>query len=144
LNGAPQGYGVWNDYAWYGTDKFFFFEDNYIIMIAPTGIRGFSDTIGGARYCVRYNHVVNGAAGDHGTEGQNLRNLRVAEWYDNWFEYTHPTRTASLGVRSGGKLMHDNTITGSPTSLGQLQMFRGWSYGYQGAWGRLTAVHRGT
>jgi hypothetical protein len=115
--------------------SFFSFEDNYIIMIAPTGICGFSDTIGGARYCVRYNHVVNGAAGDHGTEGQNLRNLRVAEWYGNWFEYTHPTRSASLGARSGGKLMHDNTITGSPTSLGQLQMFRGWSYGYQGAWG---------
>ena len=139
LNGGSSGNGGWADYSWYGTDKFFFFEDNYISLVSQAGSQGvnvFSDTSAGcARYVVRYCHIKNGLTGDHGTEGGNTRNTRAVESYKNLMEFPAGWTAGGLGVRGGIKIAHDNTATGGVINLGPLNYFRSYGTGTGGSWG---------
>jgi hypothetical protein len=95
------------DYPWYGTDKFFFIEDNTIEFGAAT------DSSKGARFVYRHNYNINAVVTDHGTEGGYSRGQRAKEVYNNTFHWTEPNPGPSGGQRGGTSLWHDNHITGS-------------------------------
>src|SRR5205814_5361925 len=81
LNIDP-GDEVWADFAWFGTDKFFFLEDDYI---ANSGVqfRYATDTLAGARWVERHCYFQDlVASNDHGTEARP-REDRAREFYDN-------------------------------------------------------------
>jgi hypothetical protein len=104
-----QAHGSWADYPWYGTDKFWFIEDNTITGFDSTP-NGVTDSYFGARFVVRHNYIKNGYIGDHGTEGRG-RGQRVKEVYNNTFKT--PTSTFHPGgQRSGTSLWHDNISIG--------------------------------
>lgn len=134
--GGTTGNAQWADYSWYGTGDFFFIEDNFI---KATTQRGLTDCVGALRAVVRYNHIINAAAGDHGTEGAPTRGGRATEWYKNVLDLTLVSGTANWGNRSGSKLAHDNEIKKSGvTSLGVLENFRafgGAGGSGPGSWG---------
>src|SRR6266550_3205883 len=93
-----QGHGAWADYPWYGTDKFFFIEDNTVITPGNTTTMGMIDGEYGARYVARHNSFTNAQMGWHGTEGGN-RGGRAAEIYNNAFHW--PDIAPSSMIRSG-------------------------------------------
>ena len=101
----------WADYPRYGTDKFFFVEDNTIEFGAAT------DTDTGARFVFRHNHTINAVVTGHGTEGGTIRGGRVNEVYDNTFNWTQVSHVVEGGQRSGTCLWHDNIATGTPASV---------------------------
>jgi hypothetical protein len=104
------GNGAWADYPWYGTDKFFFIEDNSINGSGTVQTSGTIDSDHGGRYVARYNYFHNAHPTCHGTEGGLPRGLRAMEVYDNVFNWTF---THSGGAqRSGTSLWHDNIWTG--------------------------------
>src|SRR5262249_54191194 len=121
--GATAGHGAWADYPWYGTEKFFFIEDNTIKRINPRFPRGLTDTLVAGRFVVRHNYIQDCMVGNHGTEGGALRGGRICEVYDNTFNFTIFARPG--GLRSGTTMWHDNVITGvEPDALGGFQNFR--------------------
>ena len=139
-SGGTGGHGQWADYAWFGTDKFLFIEDNYIKGGSGASARGVTDCEGALRYVLRHNHVIDGSAGDHGTEGGTTRGERASEMYDNVLEYTTGT-TANMGTRGGNKLAHDNQITKSTIkSLGAINYYRGFGGGQGGTWGNADGI----
>jgi hypothetical protein len=110
--GPPQinGNGSWADYPWYGTNKFFFVEDNRINGNGVSVLSGNTDSFAGARYVLRHNYWHNAAPNGHGTEGGAIRGQRAYEVYDNVINWTIANPAA--GQRSGTSLWHDNTWTG--------------------------------
>jgi hypothetical protein len=105
-----QGHGSWADYPWYGTDKFWFIEDNTITGFGSTP-NGVTDSALGARFVVRHNYIKNAYVGDHGTEGAG-RGQRAKEVYNNTFEITQATKGLTGGQRSGTSIWHDNSVVG--------------------------------
>ena len=133
----PQGHGPWADYSWFGTNKFFFMEDNTVVGngIVPTS--GSTDGAFGARFVIRHNYFITTGVSSHGTEG-NVRGNRACEMYDNIFNWNplHPTSQ----LRSGNMLAHDNTWLGQPSNNGahtQIVLYRaiGGSGKLGGNWG---------
>jgi hypothetical protein len=108
------GNGAWADYPWYGTEKFFFIEDNTAIRTNSLGARGLVDSLEGGRIVVRHNYLQNMVIGSHGTEAGPARGHRVSEIYDNTFNYT--VSGWRSGFRSGTNLFHDNVASGTPPS----------------------------
>ena len=100
------GNGSWADYPWYGTDKFFFIEDNTIEFGAAT------DSQQGARFVYRHNYNINAVVTTHGTEGGVGRGNRACEVYGNTFHWTG-SHGPEVGLRSGTILVHDNVSTGT-------------------------------
>jgi hypothetical protein len=105
-----NGNGSWADYPWYGTNKFFFIEDNRINGSATTATSGTIDAWSGARWVARHNYFNNSHPAGHGTEGAPHRGMRASEVYDNTINWT----VANSGglQRSGSSLWHDNSFTG--------------------------------
>jgi FG-GAP-like repeat len=108
--GQYNGNGAWADFPWYGTNKFFFIEDNRIIGNGANGLSGITDSLYGGRYVVRHNYFQNAQPSSHGTEGGAARGQRCWEVYDNTFNWT--IISPGAGQRSGGSLWHDNTYLG--------------------------------
>lgn len=87
--------GSWADDPYWGTNKFFFIEDNYF-RNAQTGTtnltnkNGSVDGQGGTRCTYRYNVAFNTRVGTHGTEsgGRGLRAGRAWDVNNNIFFYT--------------------------------------------------------
>ena len=104
------GNGAWADYPWFGTEKFFFIEDNTINRTGLPHGHSMADSLMGGRYVIRHNYIINAIPANHGTEGGPVRGARAQEVYDNTFELT----VASTGglQRSGTSLWHDNTFIG--------------------------------
>jgi hypothetical protein len=100
--------GVWADYPWYGTDKFFFLEDNTIDFGAAV------DTTLAGRFVVRHNYLINCVVTNHGTEGGMDRGGRANEVYNNTFNFTQKSHGGAGSQRSGTCLWHDNVVTGTP------------------------------
>jgi len=126
VNGTSDnlGHGSWADYSWFGTNKFFFMEDNTVVGngIRPTS--GSTDGEFGARAVIRHNSFTNTGVSSHGTEGGN-RGARVFEVYNNSFHW--PNLRPSSQLRSGNMLYHDNTWDGMPSSNGthtQIVLYR--------------------
>jgi hypothetical protein len=108
--GQYNGNGAWADFPWYGTNKFFFIEDNRIVGSGTNGLSGNTDSINGGRSVVRHNYFQNAAPNSHGTEGGSARGQRCWEVYNNTFNWTF--LAAGAGQRSGTSLWHDNTYLG--------------------------------
>jgi hypothetical protein len=129
------GNGVWADYPYLGTNKFFFIEDN-TIRGNGGGIGGTIDSSFGGRFVVRHNAFTKGAhMGGHGTEGGNVRGIRCSERYNNTIEVQGG---GGQGKMRGGLLIeHDETFVGDkePNSLARLQVFRLFAGGKGGNWG---------
>jgi VCBS repeat protein len=104
------GNGAWADYPWFGTEKFFFIEDNTIIRTGSPAANSMADSDLGGRYVIRHNYVKNAIPANHGTEGGVGRGARAQEVYDNIFDLT--VRSIGGGQRSGTSLWHDNTFIG--------------------------------
>jgi hypothetical protein len=105
-----NGNGAWADYPWFGTEKFFFIEDNTIIRTGLPIARSMADALAGGRYVIRHNYIKNSIPANHGTEAQAPRGARAQEVYDNVFEMT--VTTIGGGIRSGTGLWHDNSYIG--------------------------------
>jgi hypothetical protein len=126
-NGNTFGNGAWADYPWFGTDKFFFVEDNTVIRYGATNPNSLADGAHGGRYVIRHNYVENSIPNNHGTEGPQ-RGVRAHEVYDNTFHIT--VAWGGGGTRSGTALWHDNKFTGVQSknnqmcSLGVYRCFR--------------------
>ena len=104
------GNGSWADYPWYGTDKFFFIEDNTIIRINALRVNSLVDTLFGARWVARHNYLKDCIPNGHGTEGWAVRGQRANEFYDNTINIT--VNWGGGADRSGTALWHDNTFLG--------------------------------
>jgi hypothetical protein len=115
--GGPSqdnGNGSWADYPWYGTEKFWFFEDNTIVRNGAAQAFSLVDSVAGGRWVARHNYIKNCIPSGHGTEGGAQRGQRVNEFYDNTVNMTVPWNGG--GQRSGTSLWHDNTFTGVESS----------------------------
>ena len=67
--GSNDGHGSWADYPYYGSEKFWFIEDNTIKGSGSVVTSGGVDSSEGGRYVARHNYVQNTSFGGHGTEG---------------------------------------------------------------------------
>ena len=108
---STVGNGSWADFPYYGSEKFWFIEDNTIIDLDQNPTGDIDCKVGG-RYVARHNYFENmGGPGGHGTESGTERGCRERQVYDNIFDNGHPKLQ-----RSGGAIWHDNTWTGTPLS----------------------------
>ena len=112
--GQTNGDGSWADFPFYGTENFWFIEDNTIIGAGTTTTSGNIDLMNGGRYCVRHNYFRNAKPGGHGTEGGLQRGARIGEIYDNTIEWT--IHDGGTQHRAGTYLWHDNTWIGVENS----------------------------
>jgi FG-GAP-like repeat len=104
-----NGNGSWANFPYYGTEKFWFIEDNTIRGNGP-GTSGTIDCMNGGRFVARHNAFFNASPGGHGTEGGPQRGARAREVYDNIFRWT--IGWSGHSQRSGGGIWHDNTWIG--------------------------------
>ncbi|HEY7322761.1 MAG TPA: hypothetical protein VIE89_34795 [Candidatus Binatia bacterium] len=110
-NGRTQGDGSWAAPTGFGTDRFLFIEDNTFTH-SDSSQKGVTDCYAGGRFVFRHNNIVNGLISNHGTESTGrTRGGRAMEVYNNTFAGTDLNRFVG-GVRSGGVLFHDNSISG--------------------------------
>ena len=105
--GQINGNGSWADYPWYGTEKFFFIEDNTISR--PKVVFAAIDCIEGGRWVARHNYFHNYMPSGHGTEAAAPRGQRANEFYDNTVNIAGE---GGGGQRSGTSLWHDNIFIG--------------------------------
>jgi hypothetical protein len=124
-DGSPgvNGDGAFAAPTDFGTEKFFFMEDNYLKTL--TGLpTGGPDDLRGGRWVWRYNHMYDSQVQSHGTEDGRWRGGRAREVYNNDFHAT--TTLGAGGIRSGVTVFHDNTFDGvAPGQSGyQLQAYR--------------------
>ncbi len=108
-NGHTDGNGAWADFPYYGSDKFWFVEDNTIKGTGVSPVSGGIDCTSGGRYVVRHNYWQNATPNDHGTEGWPVRGMRAVQSYSNTFFWEIPP---SGSQRSGSSIWHDNTWLG--------------------------------
>jgi hypothetical protein len=140
-NGTPGQYGdgSWATPTNFGTEQFFFVEDNYIKNISSPFNEGAgtTDDRDGARWVFRHNHCYDTHIASHGTEGGRFRGGRAREIYNNDFHYAHAHGTG--GIRSGVTITHDNTWDGvQPTHGLVLEAFRAffkWNSQSLPSWG---------
>ena len=104
-----NGNGSWADYPWFGTEKFFFIEDNTLTRTGRA-LSSVCDSFEGGRWVIRHNYLLNVIPAGHGTEGPAPRGQRANEFYDN----TISLQIAGIGgtQRSGTSLWHDNSFIG--------------------------------
>jgi hypothetical protein len=109
----------------FGSQEFFFIEDNYIDSSA-TGVGGGPDDLEGARWVWRHNHCYSMQVQSHGTENARWHGGRAREVYNNDFHFSQGYVGGVGGIRSGVTLFHDNTIDGQwpGDSMYQMQAYR--------------------
>jgi hypothetical protein len=107
---ATDAYGSWADDSYFGTDKFWFFEDcNF--TVSSTFV---SDDEEGGRAVYRHCTVNNGTGfASHGMEGRRQPGVRAREIYNNYFITTRSLAQA----RSGSTLYFNNKSTDSGTGI---------------------------
>ena len=108
-NGASYGDGSWADDLYLGTEKAVYIEDNRFVFTRPMQT---VDSMGGGRFVFRHNTVLNGVAGNHGTEssGRN-RSCRSYEIYANTFK-TESAWWTAIFLRGGTGVIYDNVFEG--------------------------------
>ena len=147
-DGRPglNGDGSWASPTNFGSEKFFFVEDNYLKNMTASLPKGFQeggghtdDTYGG-RWVFRHNHCYDIEMQTHGTEGGRFRGGRAREIYNNDFHNGHAHGTG--GIRSGVTVTHDNTYDGvQPTHGLVLEAYRAffkWKSQALPKWGGAT------
>jgi hypothetical protein len=123
-NGNQYGDGAWTEGTQWGTDRFWFIEDN---TITYDTVFNLIDSAGGARWVLRYNTVTNSRLVAHGTESTGrARGTRALEVYNNTFTGAGSS-TEMFELRSGSCVIHDNAyFNWGPylTSVATLKTFR--------------------
>jgi hypothetical protein len=106
------------DLAWaspddFGTEKFVFVEDSIFNPIG-TGPINHIDSVGGARYVLRFNNFIDGFLRAHGTDsGQEVRGTRIIEIYNNKFVNNAAVFDGIEELRSGTAVFYDNVSSGT-------------------------------
>jgi hypothetical protein len=111
-DGGGNGDKSWSAPTNYGSSQFLFIEDNtFTSNVAPFSSSA-TDGLNGCRFVARHNTFFDTEVQNHGTDsGGRERGGRAIEIYNN--NFIGSNITASLGgARSGGVLLHDNTISG--------------------------------
>jgi hypothetical protein len=114
--GGTLGANRWGDGTWaegdqFGSDRFLFFEDNYITnLYGPSSLTGLDCTMG-ARYVFRRNVMHKGSLEAHGAEGARDRGVRAIEIYQNIFVGDN-SRSGIAYMRGGVGLIWSNSISG--------------------------------
>ena len=124
--GQEYGDGSWVAPINYGSSGFIFVEDCDIRNIGG-GLFYSSDAFAGARVVIRHCTIHNLTITTHGTESTGReRGARAIEVYNNTFTGTN-LNSFVAGTRSGGMLVHDNSISGYWGNSAQLTLnnFRG-------------------
>jgi len=108
--GHSYGDGSWADDSYFGASKFFFMEDNTFTCSSSTYPEALVDSLGGARYVVRNNILMNASVINHGTEsGGRTRGGRVMEVYNNVFQ---GNCAFWINIRSGTAVIWGNDLKG--------------------------------
>lgn len=109
---AAKGFGSWADDPYWGTNKFFFFEDCNFTVPDTTNV---ADDEGGARVVFRH-CTFNGGGGlaTHGMEGRTEPGIKQQEVYDNYFI----TSRLFAQHRSGSALYFNNKSTAMTKGMG--------------------------
>ena len=105
---AKQAYGSWADDAYWGTDKFFFYEDNDFYT-NPASQFNVMDNQHGARLVIRHCEFRggNGGVSTHGFEGREEPGIKQIEFYNNYLQLSR----AWAQHRSGSILFFNNWST---------------------------------
>src|SRR5204863_2646450 len=114
-NGHTDGNGAWADFPYYGSDKFWFMEDNTIKGTGGNQVSGGIDCSSGGRYVARHNYWQNAEPNGHGTEGWPVRGMRTVQVYNNTFFWAIQFGGSQ---RSGTSIWHDNTWLGLNSQSG--------------------------
>ena len=110
---AVKGFGSWADDSYWGTDKFWFFEDSSFTV--PSGALGICDDEEGARIVYRHCTITGGTGlASHGMEGRAQPGIRAREVYNNYFV----TTKGFAQFRSGSILYFNNKSTAMPNGVG--------------------------
>lgn len=104
------GDGAWVEADNFGTDKFLFFENNFMTNRYSTGL-AMIDGHSGARYVVRSNIIHNGSLDMHANEANRTRGGRAYEFYWNTFT-GNDTKSTAIYMRGGVGVVYSNTISG--------------------------------
>jgi hypothetical protein len=130
--GHEMGHGSWAQDAYWGSNKFLFFEDCDFTNTG-TGVPYGFDAFLGARYVVRYCrfHGNTGVTG-HGTETPQ-RGTKQIEIYKNSFNFPAGSETGFPQLRGGSVLFHDNKFKNCKRGM-SLRVYRQMGY-YSAAWG---------
>ena len=114
--GVGDGKGSWADYPYFGSEKFWFIEDNTIKGSGTAATSGVTDAGIGGRYVVRYNYLENTSAGGHGTEDLGPRGQRCDQVYNNIFYWTisHGDQYHRSGIPSGMTILFWEENPGAP------------------------------
>jgi hypothetical protein len=116
-HGHGYGDGSWASPTNFGSEQFFFVEDNYIANHSNFNeYGGETDGTFGARWVFRHNHCYDIEMQNHGTEGGRYRGTRATEIYNNDFHYAHSHGYGAS--RSGVTITHDNTFDGIQPTRG--------------------------
>jgi hypothetical protein len=148
-NAGQNGDGSWASATDFGSEKFFFVEDNCLKNITASLPKGFQDRGGntddlrGGRWVFRHNHCYDIEMQTHGTESGRYRGGRAREIYHNDFHNTHAHGTG--GIRSGVTITHDNTYDGVQPAHGLvLEAYRAFfkwkSQSLPKGWGGATGI----
>lgn len=106
-----NGNGSWADSPYWGSEKFFFIEDNTINGSGRSQTSGTIDAKCGARYVARHNAFNNAKPNSHGTQRFPQRGVRAIESYNNILNWT--IKTGGGQLRSGVIIAHDNEWSGA-------------------------------
>jgi hypothetical protein len=140
-NGQTLGDGSWAAATDYGSSQFLFIEDNTFTHTQQSQ-QGITDAYAGARFVVRHNNIFNGLVSNHGTESTGrVRGCRAVEVYNNSYTGTGLNRFVG-GVRSGGVLFHDNTISGYSGNLAEFSLQNYRSFHVFAPWGGADGTNR--
>jgi hypothetical protein len=121
-----SGWGSWADPPFFGSEKFFFMEDNVVNNPYGGPNNGSIDGQRGGRFVLRHNTFNNASVYYHGSDsgsgGQYFRGTRAAEIYNNTF---NSTISIPSGYSRGGALLyHDNQYVGLAQGGMGLRAFR--------------------
>jgi hypothetical protein len=108
---ATNAYGSWADDPYFGTDKFWFFEDCSFTVATNTNA---CDNEKGARVVFRHCTVNGGSIASHGMEGAVAPGIRVQEVYNNYFNFSGK----SLAQTRSGTILWFNNLSSSATPTG--------------------------
>src|SRR5438132_11439294 len=87
---GQSGDGAWAGPTAFGSEKFFFVEDNYLKNGSNFNeFAGNTDDLRGGRWVFRHNHCYDIELQSHGTESGRYRGGRAREIYNNDFHNTH-------------------------------------------------------
>jgi hypothetical protein len=118
------GNGSWADTSHWGSNEFFFMEDNVYTGTTGNSFSTVEDCGEGGRYVFRYNQVgLHWAMIDHGTNSQPYRGCRAEEVYMNTFVW-NPNESGNsdsdstlLNKESGTLLFWGNSVEGETSII---------------------------